>query len=397
MQVFKAMFKVMRSRLPSALIYIVCFFAISAIIANASTNDNKFEAKRLDISIFDEDDTPESHALAEIIKKSNDIVEIEKDKDTILDSLYYRRIDYALIINKGYADKLRAGETAELFSSYHLDESFSVVYMGQFLDEYVSTVKAYLSMGEAFDEAVANAEDAMSQNAEVNMLSRIDKGGNSHFSVDFAGYFQYMPYILISIIISVVSLVLVTMNKKDIRYRTNCSCLKESSYTFQLFLGSFLFVFIIWLLFMIGGMILNKEFYTGRAWYAVLNSFIFAVVVGTMAVLVASFEPKDNVLNLITQVLGLGMSFFCGIFIPVEVLSDKVLSVARFLPAYWYVRANNMIADITQFSLNEVIQCYLIQLGFAAAMVIITLLVRKVKYSGAAIGTAVKKAAAAEH
>jgi ABC-2 type transport system permease protein len=252
-------------------------------------------------------------------------------------------------------------------------------------------------MGEAFDEAVANAEDAMSQNAEVNMLSRIDKGGNSHFSVDFAGYFQYMPYILISIIISVVSLVLVTMNKKDIRYRTNCSCLKESSYTFQLFLGSFLFVFIIWLLFMIGGMILNKEFYTGRAWYAVLNSFIFAVVVGTMAVLVASFEPKDNVLNLITQVLGLGMSFFCGIFIPVEVLSDKVLSVARFLPAYWYVRANNMIADITQFSLNEVIQCYLIQLGFAAAMVIITLLVRKVKYSGAAIGTAVKKAAAAEH
>ena len=396
MQVFKAMFKVMRSRLPSALIYIVCFFAISAIIANASTNDNKFEAKRLDISIFDEDDTPESHALAEIIKKSNDIVEIEKDKDTILDSLYYRRIDYALIINKGYADKLRAGETAELFSSYHLDESFSVVYMGQFLDEYVSTVKAYLSMGKTFDEAVASAEEALSQNAEVNMF-RADNGGNSHFSVDFAGYFQYMPYILISIIISVVSLVLVTMNKKDIRYRTNCSCLKESSYTFQLFLGSFLFVFIIWLLFMIGGMILNKEFYTGRAWYAVLNSFIFAVVVGTMAVLVASFEPKDNVLNLITQVLGLGMSFFCGIFIPVEVLSDKVLSVARFLPAYWYVRANNMIADITQFSLNEVIQCYLIQLGFAAAMVIITLLVRKVKYSGAAIGTAVKKAAAAEH
>ena len=116
-----------------------------------------------------------------------------------------------------------------------------------------------------------------------------------------------------------------------------------------------------------------------------------------MAVLVASFEPKDNVLNLITQVLGLGMSFFCGIFIPMEVLSDKVVSVARFLPAYWYVRANNMIADITQFSLNEVVQCYLIQLGFAAAMVIITLLVRKVKYSGAAIGTAVKKAATAEH
>ena len=396
MQVFKAMFKVMRSRLPSALIYIVCFFAISAIIANASTKENKFEASRLNVCIFDEDDTAESHALADFIKKSNDIVEIENDRDIIIDSIYYKRIDYALIINKGYAEKIKAGDTADLFGSYHLSDSFSVVYMGQVLDEYVNSVKAYLSMGKTFDEAVASAEVALSQNAEVNMF-RADNAGNSHFSVDFAGYFQYMPYILVSIIISVVSLVLVTMNKKDIRYRTNCSCMKESSYTFQLFLGSFLFVFVIWLLFMIGGMILNKEVYTGRAWYAVLNSFIFAVVVGTMAVLVASFEPKDNVLNLITQVLGLGMSFFCGIFIPVEVLSDKVLSVARFLPAYWYVRANNMIADITQFSLNEVVQCYLIQLGFAAAMVIITLLVRKVKYSGAAIGTAVKKAAAAEH
>ncbi|SHM86576.1 ABC transporter permease [Ruminococcus flavefaciens] len=393
MQVFKAMFKVMRSRLPSAMIYVVCFVVISAIIANASTNDNKFEAKRLDISIFDEDDTPESHALAEIIKKSNDIVEIEKDKDTILDSLYYRRIDYALIINKGYADKLRAGETAELFSSYHLDESFSVVYMGQFLDEYVSTVKAYLNMGKSFDEAAASAEQALSQNAKVNMLSRIDKGGNSHFSVDFAGYFQYMPYILISIIISVVSLVLVTMNRKDIRFRTNCSCLKESKYTAQLFIGSFVFVFFIWLVFMIFGAILNREMYTGRAWLAVLNSFIFAIVVATMAVLVASFEPKDNVLNLITQVLGLGMSFFCGIFIPVEVLGDGVLSAARFLPAYWYVKANNMIADITPYSFSEVVECYLIQLGFAAAMIIITLLVRKVKYSGAAISTAVKKKA----
>lgn len=396
MQVFKAMFKVMRSRLPSALIYIVCFFAISAIIANASTKENKFEASRLGISIFDEDDTPESHALADFLKKSNDIVEIENDRDIIIDSLYYKRIDYALIINKGYAEKIKAGDTSELFGSYHMGDSFSVVYMGQVLDEYVNSVKAYLSMGKTFDEAVASAEEALSQNAEVNMF-RADNGGNSHFSVDFAGYFQYMPYILISIIISVVSLVLVTMNKKDIRYRTNCSCLKESSYTFQLFLGSFLFVFVIWVLFMIAGMILNKEVYTGRAWYAVLNSFIFSIVVGTMAVLVASFEPKDNVLNLITQVLGLGMSFFCGIFIPMEVLSDKVLSVARFLPAYWYVRANNMIADITQFSLNEVVQCYLIQLGFAAAMVIITLLVRKVKYSGAAIGTAVKKAATAEH
>ena len=141
------------------------------------------------------------------------------------------------------------------------------------------------------------------------------------------------------------------------------------------------------------GAILNKEMYTGRAWYAVLNSFIFSVVVTAISVFVSSFEPKENVLNIITQVLSIGMSFLCGIFIPMEVLSDRVLAVARFLPAYWYVRANNMIADIEPFSRSSVIQCLLIEAGFAVMLILLTLLVRKLKYSGSAIATSAKKAA----
>lgn len=392
MQVFKAMFRVMRSRIPSAMIYIIMFLAISALVTSQSTKDNKFEMNRLKVCVFDEDGTPESRALTEFIGKHNDIVEIDNNRDTITDSLYYKTVNYALIINKGYAEKLRAGDTADVFGSYCLDESFSTVYMGQLLDEYTNSVKAYLTMGNTVDEAIVSTEEALSQETDVSML-RVDKGGDAHYSVDFAAYFQYMPYILISVIISIVSLVLVTMNKKDIRYRTNCSCLKNSKYTFQLFFGSFLFVLFIWLIFMVAGTIFNEEMYTGRAWYAVFNSLIFSFVVAAIAVFVSSFEPADNILNLITQVLGLGMSFLCGVFIPREILSDKVLSVARFLPAYWYINANEMIADVIPFSSEGVIQCYLIQLGFAAALILLTLLVRKVRYSGAAISTNVRKTA----
>ena len=391
MQVFKAMLRIIRKRLPSAMIYIVVFVVISILVTNASTKDNKFEVTKLDICVFDEDDTPESRALTDFIGKTNDIAEIENNRDVIIDSLYYKRVNYALIINKGYAEKLAAGETADLFGSYHLDESYSVVYMGQFLDEYITSVTAYLTMGKPIDEAISCTEETLSQHTDVDML-RVDKGGNSHYSVDFAGYFQYMPYILIAAIFTVICQVLVTMNKKDIRYRTNCSCMDSSKYTFQLIIGSGLFVIAVWFMLVIIGAVLNGEMYMGRAWYAVINSFIFSVVVTAMAVFVSSFEPKENVLNIITQVLSIGMSFLCGIFIPMEVLSDGVLSAARFLPAYWYVRANNMIADITPFSFNEVVQCYLIQLGFAVALILLTLLVRKVKYNSAAISTNVKKA-----
>ncbi|WP_303823002.1 ABC transporter permease [Ruminococcus flavefaciens] len=392
MQVFKAMLKVMRKRLPSAMIYIIVFVVISIIVTNASTKDNKFEVTKLDICVFDEDDTPESRALIDFIGKSNDIDEIENDRDTIIDSLYYKRVNYALIIKKGYAERLAAGDTADLFGSYHIDENYSVVYMGQLLNEYTTSVKAYLTMGRTLDEAISSAEEALSQNTEVDML-RVDKGGSSHFSVDFAGYFQYMPYILIAAVFTVVCQVLVTMNNKDIRYRTNCSCIAPSKYTFQMFMGSAVFVLAVWLLLIVIGAILNKEMYTGRAWYAVLNSFIFSVVVTAISVFISSFEPKENVLNLITQVLSIGMSFLCGIFIPMEVLSDRVLAVARFLPAYWYVRANNMIADIEPFNRSSVIQCLLIEAGFAVMLILLTLLVRKLKYSGSAIVTTAKKVA----
>ena len=392
MQVFKAMLKVMKKRLPSAMIYVVVFIVVSVIVSSAATKDNSFEASRLRICIFDEDNTQESHALAEFIGKRNDIVEIENDRDAIIDALYYQWANYALIINKGYAEKIAAGDTSDLFGSYCLDERFSTVYMGQLLNEYVASVKAYTTMGRTVTEAVSCTEEVLAQNAEVSML-RADNGGDSHFSVDFAAYFQYMPYILISVIISVVSMVLVIMNRKDVRYRTNCSSMRNSSYTFQLFLGSFLFVFVIWLLLIIVGAVLNEEMYTGRAWLAVLNSFILSMVIAALAVLISSFEPKDNLLSLITQVAGLGMSFFCGVFIPLEVLSDKVAAAARFLPVYWYIRANNMIAETEAYSFRGVMQCYMIQIAFAAALVLITLLVRRVRYSGAAISTTVRKAA----
>ena len=76
MQVFKAMFKITKKRLPSALAYIIIFIVISIIASSTSSKDNKFEITKLKICIFDEDGTPESRKLSEFIGETNDIVEI---------------------------------------------------------------------------------------------------------------------------------------------------------------------------------------------------------------------------------------------------------------------------------------------------------------------------------
>ena len=64
------------------------------------------------------------------------------------------------------------------------------------------------------------------------------------------------------------------------------------------------------------------------------------------------------------------MSFLCGSFVPQSILPDSVLSAARFLPAYWYIRANNMLAGFGSevFDNNFYWQCVGIQMLFAVAV-----------------------------
>jgi ABC-2 type transport system permease protein len=52
-------------------------------------------------------------------------------------------------------------------------------------------------------------------------------------------------------------------------------------------------------------------------------------------------------IQLVTNVVALGMSFLCGVFVPQSMMGERVLRIAHFLPAYWYVRINNLLAGVS--------------------------------------------------
>ena len=47
---------------------------------------------------------------------------------------------------------------------------------------------------------------------------------------------------------------------------------------------------------------------------------------------------------MINNILTLGMSFLCGIFIPQQMLGKGVLAFSKFLPLYWYIKNNDLIS-----------------------------------------------------
>ena len=144
----------------------------------------------------------------------------------------------------------------------------------------------------------------------------------------------------------------------------------------QIILGSALFVVAIWLIFMIAG-VAEFGMFRGRAWLTLLNSFLFAMIAVSLSVLIASFHPSDLVVNLLAQILGLGMSFLCGIFVPMEWLSDSIAAAAKFLPAYWYIQANDLICGKQAYDGQRVLVCLLIEAGFAVVFALASMVIRR--------------------
>ncbi len=383
MQVFKAYLKITKKNLPMVFMYVGLFFILLTVFVDSNSEDSSFEAKRLCVSVIDMDKSPASAALTEFIGKNHDLVEIENDKDKILDALYYTRTDYVLTIKEGYADKIATGETSGLFTNCKIPDSYTGIFVDNLVSQYVSTVSAYIKGGNSLDDAMAKTADLLSKEAVINVQSFADNDGSSDYSKDMSLYFQYLAYIIMSILITVLSTTILTMNGKEISKRTNCSCTTSSSQTFQIILGSSVIVAVIWVLFIAAAFIMNGGAFSEKCLLAVLNSFVFTVVASGIALLIAALAPKSDTVNVISNIITLGMSFLCGVFVDQSLLGDSVLSVARFLPAYWYVRANNMLSGISDeaYSVNSFMSFLGIEAIFAAALFAVVLLINKSKHN----------------
>lgn len=380
MQVFKAFAKIAGKKKMSALLYIVIFIVISILMANQSAKDNNFKETKLNICIIDMDNTSASQKLVDYINSNHKIQNIATDKDSILDSLYYQSVDYVLTINKGYSDKISVGEVDNLFSNYKVSGTYSTELFESQLDQYITNLSCYIAGGFSIDDAISKTAQINDNEIKVTTENFSDSGSFNSEHIYY--YFQYLPYIFIAILISCLCPALLTINQKEIRSRTNCSPVSTTKQTFQITLGAVIYAVIIWLVFMIAALIIcGKMLLCREGLLAILNSLVFMLVVLSITLLISTLAPNPKTTDMIANTLGLGMSFLCGVFVPQEFLGKAVINAAHFLPAYWFIRANNMLAGVSdELFTNSKYFSYLgIELLFAAAIFSIVLLVAKTK------------------
>ncbi|MBR3645955.1 MAG: ABC transporter permease [Lachnospiraceae bacterium] len=376
MQVFKTFFLIAKHHITTAIIFSVIFVVIAISMPMSSENDANFKATSLKICVFDNDKSQSSKALIKYLEKYHEITtDVNDVDDTYLqDCLYYAKYQYILTINEGYEEKITRGDFDNLLTHSTLADNMSTVYATQQIDRYISAIKMYTTGGFSLAQSLDKASTLYDNN---DFVTKQDFNGNStkNINYDMFSYFRYLPYIMISVFLACLTPILISFKHKDIGKRIACSSLKPASKTIQLIAACFIYSISIWGVFMITCMIIYspKNFFSKLGLMSCANSAVFLVFVIALTLFISCFDISKNTISIISNVIGLGMSFLCGIFVPQSYLGSKVLSFSRFLPAYWYVKCNDMLAGFSSDTMsdNTFFTCIGIQLIFCLLFIVL--------------------------
>ena len=383
MQVFKAFLKIMKKHWVSIAIYMGLYTVMLFLISYTSedTYNENFQATNVDISVIDRDNSDASKGLTEYLDSKHQIIEIEDNEESIQDHIYYRYVNYVLIIPEGFENRLLSGETKDLVENVRIPGSSKGTFLDNQIEGYLKDLQVYLAGGFELSDAIEKIGDFHGPADGIEVVSFSEETEKSNGAI-FA-FFQYQPYIYILVLVCGLAPIILTMNKKEIYDRNACSSMSLMSRNLQITLGSAIYSVMVYAVFLILGFVMfGREFLCPEIGYLLINSGVFLIFSVAVTFLICMLFSSDfSSLNLVANVIGLGMCFLCGVFVPQSLLSSGVLAVARFLPAYWYMKNNNILAGLSgeAFTVGGFWTAIGIQGLFAAVLFAAALVVSKVK------------------
>lgn len=198
MQVFKAFYKSLRRQITSVLLYVIAFAAISVIMANtmSENTDTLFTAKRLTVAVFDHDNTAESRVLYNYLDRTQNLTSIKDDNEAIADELFFRNVDYVLIIPDGFSenpDSLKNVKQQNSSSAYFLDNS---------IDTFLNVFFNFRNTGYPAMKPRGLLTDCIGSVEEATLLSDTRQDDVQITVQNIERYFHYLPYIFIATVIT---------------------------------------------------------------------------------------------------------------------------------------------------------------------------------------------------
>lgn len=372
----KTVLKIAKKALPSASVYfgIFCALMIAFTFLAGKDQEKNFQATQMDILAEDKDNSALSRALMQYLGKENKVSE-EYDKELVSDLIFNGVADYVVYIEDGFEEKFLAGETGGI-------ERQSIRANVAFLDEKIELffryVRAELALGKTTEEACT----AVLRNSENQAETVVTSGKTEFLMAPGYYFFTYLAYVIPVILIMVLGPIMYAFYKKDVKMRTDCGMVSVRKQNITIVGGIALVASLFWgLLMILGVTIYGRDFTVFSFLCGMFNSFLFLLVSIAIAVIIGVLVRGDDALNGASNLIGMGMAFVCGVFVPAEFLPDGVNKFAEFLPASWYMKNVKLLFE--EESVTEHMKTFLGNCGiiviFAVAVFSVFLVVVKKK------------------
>ena len=366
MQVFKTFFKILDKQKHQFVIYISIFAVLLGVLTSVGGEERKeFKESRMDIVIFDYDNSEKSRYLMEYMYSIHNKVDIDDDKEVIQDNLYWQEIDYVLYINEGYS------ETGKV-SNIKRDGTKVGAYADGQIASYQKAFDTYVAAGYSLEEANAKAIESLDNAGLVTY-----KGKTTVTRPKLYYYYTYITYIMIMLLMNVMAPIIMVYNKKEIRDRNMIAPMTAKSRNLQLIGASAVLSIAVWAALIIVSAIMFKgQIFNGANALNMVSSFVFLILTVGLVSLVSNFNLKAPTISMISNIIALGMAFLGGVFVPLEIFSDNVLKLSKLMPTYWHVIATESLYK--DGALDTFWKCVGIEALYAVAFVAMALVVAKV-------------------
>jgi ABC-2 type transport system permease protein len=332
---------------------------------------------KIKLAVFNRDNSILSEGLVDYLEKSTDLIELKDDDNARKEALYFSAADSVVIIPADFGRDFM--NQAEPLIDIQEGAGASAIQGTLLVENYLRLAEIRRVDGVNEQQIVDGIKEDVKQTVTTEIHSKVNVASASKA----AFFFNFAAYVILSLNILIIGTIMLTFSSTYVRRRNQVGALPTNKLMSQLFLGNAVFSLLIWLSVVLLAVILIPDIMsTQYGLFYSLNSMVFSLVVLAISVMLGVLLKNKNALGGINNVISLGMSFLCGVFVPQEFMGETVVSASKILPAYWFVQSNDVIVQLNNFdwnSLKPVIQNWLVLLIFAVSIFIATLIIARVR------------------
>ena len=374
MTVFKTYWKIVKKNIGIIILYTVMLLVFGTMNLKANKNSFEFISSKPDIIIVNNSSGIITDNLISYLKTNANVKNITDEND-IDDAVFFRDANYVIYIPKEFENKIENGK--EFNIDIKTNNSYDSYIASELLNRYLDVFSKYMNLYNDKILAIQKLDNTLNKKASVVIESKTNL--NSKTSL----FYNFSSYSIMAIVIYIICLVLSSFNDEKISKRTNVSGMNYKTFNNYLYISSFTFTFIIFIVYLIlSFLILKSSILNINGILYSLNMFIFFIVSFTMAILISNLVKSKGAISGVVNVISLGSAFLCGAFIPVKYMPSFALKIAHIFPTFYFIDNNEYIASLQNFdkaSYDFVLKNFIIMIVFIIFFLILNTLVTRFK------------------